>query len=337
MATIKDVAKLAGVSTATVSLVINGKAKEMKVAEKTRKKVLEAVKTLDYKPNLAARRLKSSEASKPTIALYWPLDYRTVFLARLLSGIQREMKRINFDCDVVVNLYENDKLHLEPELLKSSYFNAAIIGGTSEADNEHLKSIKSRVPIILFNRRVPGYSSVCSDDSGSAEKISKLLWAKGHSSVAIFNSKKKFHAMNLRTQSFIDSCKDNDISADEKFIITTENSYEGGAFAASRLLNLKDYPKALYCDSDIIALGATHIFNKNNVRIPDDIEIISIGMSDREQTKYSTPPLTVASIPTEEMAASCVNIISDSLKNKLSSLVQKKHELELLLRDSCRP
>lgn len=113
MATIKDVAALAGVSISIVSIVLNGKAEERKVPPKTYKKVLDAINTLKYEPNMTAHRLRNSESSKPTIALYWPLDYRTTYLSIILMGIKNEMRKLNYDCDIVVCTYENDKLNNE--------------------------------------------------------------------------------------------------------------------------------------------------------------------------------------------------------------------------------
>lgn len=93
MATIKDVAALAGVSTATVSLVLNGRGQELKVSAATQQKVLAAAKTLAYKPNASARKLRTSEVEKPTIAFYWPMDLRINYLAAILTGLRTEIEK----------------------------------------------------------------------------------------------------------------------------------------------------------------------------------------------------------------------------------------------------
>ena len=338
MATIKDVAKLAGVSISTVSIVINGKAEERKVAAKTYNKVMDAIKTLDYKPNLVARRLKSSDDyNKPVIALYWPLDYRTTFLARILLGLQYEIKRLNFDSEIVVCTYENNKLFIESDLNSKHKFNAAIIGATSAEDMKYLETLESPIPIVLFNRQLDKFSSVCYDNDFLASKIATLFLAKGHKHVAIITTQSPHPAMSKRINYFINACLSLGIEVDEKFIIRTENSYEGGAIAASILLNTENRPKALFCDSDFLALGASYIFNREKVRVPQDIEIVAVGMSDPSITEYSIPPITVASIPTIEMASYCINIIHGILNNKITKPINKVFEPKLLLRDSCRP
>lgn len=337
MPTIKDVAALAGVSISTVSIVLNGKAQERKVAPQTYKKVMDAINTLNYNPNITARRLRSSEDNKPTIALYWPLDYRTTYLSSILKGIHAEIKRLNYDSDVVVCTYENDALSDESNLRSRNKFSAAIIGGTSFKDMEYLKTFEPQIPTILFNRYIDKYSTVCIDNDLSAYKAARLFAAKGHKRVAVFTTVTPHLAMNIRAMSFIKACKELNIIIEEDYIIESENSYEGGALAARKLLTLEDRPQALFCISDFLALGACSVFNKESVKIPRDLEIIAIGMSDPNSTEYATPPITVVSIPTEEMAADCVNIIYNIFKNKLTPPIHKIHESKLLLRDSCRP
>lgn len=337
MATIKDVAALAGVSISTVSIVLNGKAEERKVAPKTYKKVLDAINTLKYEPNMTARRLRSSESNKPTIALYWPLDYRTTYLSIILMGIKNEMKKLNYDCDIVVCTYENDMLSNEFNLSIKNKFSAAIIGATSAKDMEFLESLESQIPIVLFNRHSDKYSTVCNNDDVSAYKAAKLFAAKGHKRVSIFSAESSHLAMTIRSKSFIKACKELDIVIDKNFILEAENSYEGGALAARRFVNLENRPKALFCDSDFLALGASYIFNKENIKIPKDLEIIAIGLSHANTTEYATPPITVVYTPTEEMAADCMNLIYNALKNNTKDPIHRLHEPKLLLRDSCRP
>ena len=337
MPTIKDVAALAGVSISTVSIVLNGKAQERKVAPQTYKNVLDAINALNYNPNITARRLRSSEDIKPTIALYWPLDYRTTYLSSILKGIHDEIKRLNYDCDVVVCTYENDGLSNESSLQSKNKYSAAIIGGTSFKDMEYLEMHEPQIPTILFNRYIDKYFTVGIDNDLSAYKAARLFAAKGHKRAAVITTDTPHLAINIRAMSFIKACKELNINIEKDLIIESENSYEGGAFAARRLLTLENMPQALFCVSDFLALGASYIFNKEKIKIPGDLEIIAIGMSDPNFTEYATPPITVVSIPTEEMASDCMNLIYNIFKNKLTPPIHKIHESKLLLRDSCRP
>lgn len=337
MATIKDVAKLAGVSVSTVSIVINGQAKTRKVAPETCRKVLEAVEALNYKPSITARRLRNAEETKPTIALYWPLDHRTAFLGSILMGIQNEIKRLNYNCDVVVCTYLNNELYKEYDLFSKNNYSAAIIGATSLKDMEFLESIKPHIPTVLFNRYSDKYSTVCTDNYDSAYKAAKLIAAKGHERVSIFTAESPYLAMNIRTESFIEACNKLGIKAEERFILQVENSYEGGAIAARKFVGMENRPGALFCSSDFLALGASYVFNREKIKIPEDLEIVAIGMSDPKITEYNTPPITIVSIHAKEMASECMNILYNILENKIKEPVHRLHKPKLLLRDSCRP
>lgn len=99
-----------GVSVTTVSIIINGKAEERKISAATQERVAEAMRDLGYQPNLSARRLRSQENERPVIAFFWPLDYRVSILASFLNFIQIEIAESGFDCEMMIQTYENDKL-----------------------------------------------------------------------------------------------------------------------------------------------------------------------------------------------------------------------------------
>lgn len=336
MPTIKDVAALAGVSISTVSIVINGQAEERKVAKETALKVLEAVKTLDYKPNLVARRLRSSEEGKPVVALYWPLDYRASFLARIMLGLQSEIRRRNLNLDLVVCTYENDYLYKETGLTNKNRYSVAIVGAASEKDMKYLMSQKTRVPIILFNRYLDGFNSVRSNDEASAYEAASIFHRKGHSRIAVITTESSPIATSFRTRCFLKACSELGIEVDPACILKTDHSYKGGANAAKELIASGRLPHALFCDSDVLAIGASSIFNKEGIKIPTTLEMISFGLMGEDTTEFSTPSITVVSLPSEEMAAECIGIADSILNDSIKEPVHKTVEPRILFRDSCR-
>ena len=141
MATIKDVAKQAGVSVTTVSIIINGKAEERKISAATQQRVAEAMRDLGYQPNLSARRLRSQENERPVIAFFWPLDYRVSILASFLNFIQIEIAESGFDCEMMIQTYENDKLEQYGTTFLKNGYSGAIIGACSAKDQQWLEGI----------------------------------------------------------------------------------------------------------------------------------------------------------------------------------------------------
>lgn len=336
MVTIKDVARIAGVSTSTVSIVINGKAKERKVAEKTCQKVLDTIKALDYKPNLIARRLQNAEEYRPTIALFWPLDFRTYYLTRLLLGMQNEARRLNFSCEIVVSTFESGKIQAEFDSKLANKYDAAIIGAAAPDDLKFLDSLDTTLPIVLFNRYLEKYSTVMSDHKAGAAQIASLFKANGHQRVAVFNSIYPESILSIRSQAFIQACSAINIEIDDAFIYSSENSYPGGAASASQYLSKENRPTAIYCDSELLALGAAYVFHQSGVRIPADIELAAFGLAESAITEYSIPPITIAFVPTEDMAQAGMNIIYNHLQDKASEVAHLVFQPELILRESCQ-
>ena len=136
MVTIRDVAKAAGVSVATVSIIINDKAKEHSIPETTQDRVNKVICELGYQPkcelgyqpNLSARKLRTRYKPVPVIVFFWPLDFRISILASFLNAFSGEMQRSDFDCELVVHTYESGSLgNYDKAMLKNGY-NGIIVG-----------------------------------------------------------------------------------------------------------------------------------------------------------------------------------------------------------------
>ncbi len=329
MATLKDVAKYVGVSATTVSLVVNGRADEKRVSEKTRQRIYEAIKVLDYKPNLAARRLKNSASHKFSVALYWPSDDRTTFLSRILNGLYSEVRKLDFKCDIVVCLFEKDKLRLESELHKEYAFDAAIVGAISKNDMKYLEELEASIPVILYNRELDKYSSVLNTYEVVFQKIIQELVNKQVSNITLFQSDTSYLASQDRTASFIKLANEANISTK---ILRGASSYEGGYALA---MKWQDQPTPfIFSESDIMSFGALRYFNEIGLKIPDEVELISIGLSEIAFTAFTSPSLSILSVPTEQMSQEVVRILYNILENKQTEPEHKYFELEFIKRES---
>lgn len=337
MATIKDVAKLSGVSPSTVSIILNGNSAKRKISEKTQKKVMDAVKKLNYHPNILARKLRDQNTrSNPTIALYWSSNIRVNIISRFLRGLQHKIIKSNYNFNIVICPYKNDFIHLEKGINNNNMFDAAIIANVSTLDMTYLNEITPKLPIILFNRLSDKYSSVNVNNYNMGEKAANLLIEKKHKNTSAILTKSLNNAMDDRNKGFIETCNINNIKIASEHILDADNSLKGGVIATKKLLELQSIPKALFCNSDSIALGALHVFNKEGIRVPEDVEIIAIGMNDSEHTEFSTPPVTIVDIPIEKMAGKCIELISDMLDQKLEKPTSVFVDAPLIIRESCK-
>jgi DNA-binding LacI/PurR family transcriptional regulator len=334
MATIKDVANLSGVSFSTVSIIINGHAESRKISLKTQEKVMKAIKELNYQPNVSARKLKSVDNNEYTIGVYWSSDFRTSFLARIIEGIQSAILKSNFPINIVICPYKNNKLHLEKGLKDMNTFNAAIIANTSSVDNEYLNKSILPIPVVLYNRYSDMYNTVCIDNALAGKKAAIHLINKGISSIGMISGKQPLLAMNERSRSFFETCKENNIDILPQNALYSDNTLSNAAKTAEEFLKSGSVPKAIYCDSDIIAQGAIHTFNKQGIRIPEDIEIIAMGMGNPEARDYITPSLTAVEIPMEKLAEDCINLVIDILKHNIDEPRHIFHDATLVIRES---
>ncbi len=310
MTTIKDVAKLAEVSVSTVSIVINGHGKERKIPDTTIQKVMNAVNELNYRPNINARRLRSTK-SNLLFALYWPLDSRTNMLATLLSGFQQIIDNKKLHCELIVKTYNTDHIQYSFQDVLNNTYDGVIIGGCTQLDLDYLETIKTNTPVLLLNRSSKAHTTVSVEVEEIVQALLKII--DPQKSLHIIASNQPFFMANQRTSAFIESCTQSGYSISK--IHHTQNSFEGGIEIAKEIGSQKNIQ--IYCEDDRIALGMLYQFNRMHVQIPKDISIFSLNYTDEHYTKYSTPALTTVDIPSKEIVSKAVDYIYQaSLNNK---------------------
>lgn len=334
MVTIKDVANAAQVSTTTVSLIINGKAEERRISPATRSRVLEVMNALGYQPNLSARRLRSNDIRKPIIAFYWPMDYRTNILSSFLSSFQEIIHKLDFDCELVVQTFKNNELEKAAEPIIKNSYHAIIIGATSNEDILYLESISPQMPIVLLNRKSKKFSSVSVDTEEIGLLAARLFRQKGYTEAAVLAAKRPYVATGLRTQAFLTACAQLDITVDDSCIIRKDNTIEGGFLAAEAYCQMAAPPKVIFCDSDSMALGALCAFHQHHLKLPEDIELLAIGLLDPEFTQYSIPSISVIAMPNKTMMQKAVELIIGFLSAPSDEPVHEVLLPEITIRDT---
>ncbi|MEW4414857.1 LacI family DNA-binding transcriptional regulator [Clostridium sp. AN503] len=334
MATIKDVAKSAGVSVTTVSIIINGKSEERKISAATQERVQDAMRELGYQPNLSARRLRSQDSKKPVIAFFWPLDYRTSILASFMNSLQVEIQRIGFDCELVIQTYENDKLdQYDASILKNGY-SGIVIGACSNSDLKYLEQLSPQMPLILINRYSEHFSTVCTDNREIGLMAARQFRQRGYTEAAVIASQHSYVATGLRTQAFLYACSQLGINVLSEHIFKNLGTIGGGYHAAEAYCNTPNPPKVIFCDSDAMAIGALSAFHKHQKQIPEDVEILSIAMLDPEHAEHTIPPLSVIKMPNEEIGKQLVDILQEKITTNNLEPTHINLEATLVLRES---
>ena len=179
MPTLKDVAALAGVSAATVSLYLNGKAAG-RISSQKQKEIEEALQQLSYQPTPAARELKRLKNIPRvyTVAVYWAADPRSALLSKVMTGIQASLaKKPDIPFNVVICPYQPNELYKQKGLIEPHLYNydASIIANTSMMDMEYLDSIKPNIPVVLLNRRLEQYSYVSINNQKMGAALADMI------------------------------------------------------------------------------------------------------------------------------------------------------------------
>ncbi len=335
MPTVKDVSKLAGVSTTTVSIVVNGQADKKRISKKTREKVLWAVKELNYTPNLSARKLRGAKNKELNIGIFWAADTRAAIINRVIQGVQKAKVNSDYSINIVICPFENGKIHKEKNLYTPFHFDGAIIATASITDMEFLQNNKPFIPVVLFNRQCDEFSSVGVDNKAVGSIAFDILKNSGAKSIAIakIDNDDRFLSMATRRKAFQEKSKENKIIISD--IISAKNSLEGGTDIASKLIQ-SPLPNAIFCDSDFIAQGILNFFLLNNIKVGEDVSILSIGFSEAEISKHTIPSLSIIDIPYEDIAEKSIQVITDIILNGTKQTSNFILPFKIHLRQSCR-
>jgi LacI family transcriptional regulator len=308
--TIYDVAREANVSMATVSRVVNG---NPNVKPATRKKVVEVIDRLGYRPNAVARGLASKKTT--TVGVIIP-DISNIFFAELARGIEDIATMYKYNI-ILSNSDQNSEkeLHLLNTMLGKQVDGIVFMGG--QISEEHVQEFeRSPVPIVLAgaieeSNKVP---SVNIDYKEAAFDAVKELADKGHKKIAFVSG--PFHdTINIKykLEGYKEALEESGITINEDYIIEGDYTYDSGLEAWARLEELDSKPTAIFVGSDEMALGVVHGAQDSNWTIPDDVEIISF-----DNTRLALmvrPQLTTIVQPLYDIGAVAMRLLT-KLMNK---------------------
>ncbi|REL28287.1 LacI family DNA-binding transcriptional regulator [Thalassotalea euphylliae] len=328
MATIKDVAKEAGVSIATVSRVINNVGK---VGEKTRSNVIAIMNKLGYTPDANARALKTQKSS--TIGVVIP-DISDPFFSSLANGVEEVASSKNMQM-----LLSTGKMSAESELKAINLLVEqrcdAIVLHSKFLSDDVLVSLSDKIPGLIFiDRFIDEVSDKCIwlDNFEGGKIAARHLLALEHKNVAFINSNYDIDDPKLRLGGFEEIVKSFDLSINSKLKVNNEPTLKGGELAAQELLAQAENFTSVFAYNDAMAIGAISVFEDNGYKVPNDISII--GFDDVLLSKYSRPKLTTLRYPIAEMANHAAQRAIDYSSNDVPLKSELKYIPSLVKRES---
>lgn len=324
--TINDVAKLAGVSVATVSVVINNKDKF--VAPELRKKILEAVDMLNYKPNLVARSLKVKETKTIGLILTNITSPVTPPLVRTVQKIAREK---GFDT-IIVATEEDIKLEIDAvHNMLSKRVDGIIVCPVVSEDYEHIHYASSLIPVVAVERRIPWVRCVVTNNQETSYKATQHLLAHGRTRIALIT----MPVLGSNTQERIDGYRQ---ALHERGLFDSdlirETDYIGqSAFSVASDLIANCHVDAIMTTSQSIAFGTYKAAINLGEKLPDELAIF--GYDDMPWMEVVHPALSTTRQPIEAMASRACEILFDAMKSENSQPQIEVIPSELILRSSC--
>jgi LacI family transcriptional regulator len=332
---IKNIAKKTNLSPATVSIVLNGRGDAMRIPQKTQDRVWVEAKALGYKPNIYARRLRQRSEANPAaiIAVLWPSLYSSELIVGFFDGIQNSILKDKLNVEVVFKPYEYSKISEMEDIFKNLLFNGVIIVGASDSDIDYLYSLKSPMPIVLFNRQNEKYCSVCVDNYNAGEKVAHLLSARGHKNAGVIGPNLISRNFSMRKAGFLDGCRRYGITVLHEHIIQDTMDSEGAYRSTEKLMASSSLPTALFLLVSAYGQGVYSTLQKNGVNIPEDIEII--GYSDMVSCSLLRPSLTVIDPPIQKMVKSSLQLILNIIDGHIHDSHNIFEEANFIFRGSC--
>ena len=307
MATIKDVAKMAGVSISTVSKYINGG----NVRGKNLDAIRNAIETLDYRVNPFARSLKAQHHR--TVGVLLP-DILAPFYGNLLTAMDKVLREAGYH--TIISCYsanhgvERDNLKY---MISNGIDGLVYIPEDLSAEEYEELTLNYNVPTVQVDRMIQGVATdaVLVDNSDAVYKAVASLINKGHHRIAIISGPKSVFSAKERQVGYLRALADHDVLFNEDLFITGENTFATGYQGCEALLALPEPPTAIIATNHNITMGLVTVLRERGLRFPEDID--AVGFDCVDVCTMMKPPLPVIYQPEALIGQTAANYLIERL------------------------
>lgn len=327
----RGIAKLAGVSSATVSRVINGSAT---VRPETAERVNRVIAELKFFPNSSATTLKRGNSS--TYGLIIP-DITNPFFPELIRSFEKIVVENDREMLMATTDFHPSRIQQSiRRMLVRRVDGVALIA--SEIETESIESlIHNRVPLVTMDRRItgPGLSDVLIDNTSGMNQAIKHLKDLGHKEIGFIGGTIGPAISDHRAQGFIKSMKKHGLTVNPKFMHPGNYRIPGGEAAMTALLHLSNRPTAVLTANDLTAIGALRAIHHHGMTVPGDFSVI--GFDDIDLSDIVHPPLTTLRLQRQQFAEIFFEAL-EAMRGK-SSARGKQYSIktDLVIRESTGP
>ena len=326
--TIKELARISGVSPSTVSRALND---DPAISEETKRKVMQVARELNYTP--VRSRKKSSTRKRSRIIALMVTDISNPFFPEIVHGVED----LAFDFGYSVSLWntrediEREKQYVET--LKVSEVDGIILGSSRIKEEQIREIAEGDIPCVIINRIIENVPSIFADYENGAYQATKYLVNLGHERIALINGPNSAQPSLWREKGFLRALKESGIEVDESLLSFNSPVVEGGYVATLKLLSIDNPPTAIFAYNDLVALGAMKAIREKSLLVSKDISVV--GYDDIFLSAYLDPPLTTVSQPKYMMGKLAADLLFRLINGEKVKNSQISLNPELIIRSSC--
>jgi LacI family transcriptional regulator len=327
----KQVAERAGVSTSTVSHVINN---TRIVSADVRARVLEVIAELRYIPSAVARSLKNDKTH--TIGMMVPNNSNPYF-AELIQGIEDAAFKVGYNV-ILCNAYDDPKKQAAylRVLMEKRIDGLILVASGADAELGGLLAAQ-QIPIVLVDREVAGVEAdfIESDHEEGGYLATRHLLELGHRDIACVSGPTDLLPSRDRVAGYLRALKEAGVRFRLDCLVRSDFTGEGGFAAFKQLLGLAHRPTAIFASNDLMAIGGLCAASEARVRVPEELSVV--GYDDIALASYATPRLTTIAQPKYDMGQRITHVLIERIMGGATPVSRERLATKLVLRQSTAP
>src|ERR1700730_15850289 len=319
MATVHDGARRAGVSSSTVSHVVNN---TRFVSDELRERVQAAMRELDYTPNAAARMLTLKRSH--TIGLIVS-DIRNPFFASVARGVEDVAQEQGYTL-VLCNSDENAERETAClNALETRAVDGVLLASAGVADEHLARLVLAGFPIVLVDRDLPelGAPAVLLDNEGAAYSAVWHLISHGHRRIAMLSGRAAISTTTERVAGYQRALQEAGVEMDDRLVVSGASTSEGGAIAANAVLDLEEPPSAIFSGKNLMSIVALQSIGNRGLLVPEDVALVGFDDFPFPWSDAFRPHLTTVAQPTYELGRRAAELLVQRLKRGRSTSAER--------------
>jgi LacI family transcriptional regulator len=327
-----DVAKRAGVSQATVSLVLN-KVSNSNIPEETRLRVLKAIDELAYRPNTLASSLRLGKTQ--TLGLILP-DSANPFFAEVSRSIESAAFEQNYNLILCNTEGDIERELLYVDVLCNRQVDGIIFVAVGDQADSLQRVLSKNIPVVMIDRDLPGMEvdAVLTDNRLGGYQATQHLIDLGHRRIGCIAGSSSVTPSASRGEGYQAALAEHNLPADDSLFRRGDFHPYSGWSAARMMLALPEPPTAIFACNDLMAIGALRAITEVGLQVPADVSLV--GFDNIELATYTNPPLTTVAQPIHETGQTAINFLLERIREPGLNFRRAILPTGLIIRDSTK-